>query len=42
MPSYDFSIKVVFVELYKERLYDLLSTQVSTGVNFLCVCPSSA
>ena len=28
MPNYDFSVKVAFVELYKEQLYDLLSTQV--------------
>ena len=32
MPSYDFSVKVAFVELYKEQLYDLLSTQVSPGI----------
>ncbi len=28
MSDYEFSIRVAFVELYKEQLYDLLSTQV--------------
>jgi len=30
MSDYDFSVRIAFIELYNEQLYDLLSTQVSS------------
>ena len=34
MQNYDFTVKVAFIELYKELLYDLLSTQVCLFLSY--------
>ena len=35
MSDYDFTVRIAFIELYNEQLYDLLSTQVSFFFTFL-------